>query len=315
MNQVAARRLRRSPHDGFTLVEMLVVIAIVSLLVSLLLPALSAARAVANAGVCMAHMRQQGIVVLNYCSANKQAFPFEQEFYGNYNGLGPSISWGTAAQLLNSGDLDRGPTQNFLPVGGPWAPNVYCPGILNCPGEASTGIAGYLSTNNGQVSVAATYRNGYTRNVLIAGAADVRQAAYVSGYSPPMVVLKTHYTFSGLSAGVRSFSYGNLQLPMVNYMPYGLALNSTPPLYNVDAPTQATVEQAVGGQGLWIAYDGVLYVNGIVYRHPNRTSNFLYLDGHVVATKPSDIDCMLSQSGGDPVNSWDARMSLGGNSK
>jgi prepilin-type N-terminal cleavage/methylation domain-containing protein len=69
------------PHrfqDGFTLVELLVVMAIISVLISILLPALSKARQQANCIACASNLRQVG-----------QAFAM---YEGDYQGHAP-IQW------------------------------------------------------------------------------------------------------------------------------------------------------------------------------------------------------------------------------
>ena len=89
---------RLSSPRGFTLVELLVVIAIIAMLVTLLLPAVQAAREAARRTQCINKMRQLGIAVANYESA-ENVFPAgrlspdwekngeAQESYTNYNAV------------------------------------------------------------------------------------------------------------------------------------------------------------------------------------------------------------------------------------
>jgi len=74
---------RQHPGSGFTLVELLVVVAIIAVLAALLLPALSRAKAAAQATRCRSNLRQQGLALTFYVS--------DHRVYPPLNGHDPAL--------------------------------------------------------------------------------------------------------------------------------------------------------------------------------------------------------------------------------
>lgn len=59
-------RPRKTGRGGFTLVELLVVVAMIAMLAALLLPALSTAREKGKSAVCQSNLKQLGIAFAMY---------------------------------------------------------------------------------------------------------------------------------------------------------------------------------------------------------------------------------------------------------
>lgn len=65
----------KEASGGFTLIELLVVVGIIALLVAILMPALAMARERAKATLCGSNLRQWGVALNLYTTANDGAFP------------------------------------------------------------------------------------------------------------------------------------------------------------------------------------------------------------------------------------------------
>jgi prepilin-type processing-associated H-X9-DG protein len=109
----------------FTLVELLIIIAIIAILASMLLPALRKAKGRGLQLACMNNLKQLGIIVQMYGNDNNQCMPMH---YNAANGW----YWGTT--IANSGYMDQlslivhCPDKRLLASGFGW-----CYGMVGAP--------------------------------------------------------------------------------------------------------------------------------------------------------------------------------------
>ena len=228
MSDVCNVRTDRPTSRGFTLVELLVVIAIIGTLVGLLLPAVQSAREAARQSACQNNLKQLGLAVLNYESVNQTLPPNHYPWQlGLLMNSGTTMTYGdtvsflcwllpfTEEQILGDQAIAR-IKSNGNQMGGAY---LQQPQVLLCPSEPNrgkgpfgTGVTSYRGNRGdipmveyvvqrGPISVGSTKSGStYVKNIA------VRQKDILDGTSTTVLLSEatvgTQGTSSAFPAGV-----------------------------------------------------------------------------------------------------------------
>jgi prepilin-type N-terminal cleavage/methylation domain-containing protein len=198
----AVSRPRRSP-GGFTLVELLVVIAIIGTLVGLLLPAVQSAREAARRSSCTNNLKQCGLLIHNFASANNGALPNSTRPPGSGPSATKRVSWNTRTLgFLEEQTLfqqyDQSNSRNWSSTtrgdgNATFPPNAVLVNqnipTLNCPSDPTQGLAfdadpqsstqPFAFPTDGGLAVVNAGRTGFATNGLFCATTDYSPTVYV----------------------------------------------------------------------------------------------------------------------------------------
>jgi prepilin-type N-terminal cleavage/methylation domain-containing protein/prepilin-type processing-associated H-X9-DG protein len=131
---------------GFTLIELLVVISIIAVLIALLLPAVQSAREAARRAQCFNNLKQFGLAVHNYMSAN-DVFPIQ--CLPPWAGDKTFDDWGFTWYAAILPQMEQQPLFNSMNFG----VSVWDPGTANWYSIGGNSAAPPMSNHPGGVNV------------------------------------------------------------------------------------------------------------------------------------------------------------------
>lgn len=180
MNQVG--RNLRPRRRGFTLVELLVSLAIISLLLALTMPAVQQSRAAARRAACTSNLRQLCLALHNYHDSHQILPP------GSFV-RGPSFptesGWGWGSMILPH--VDQGPLWNQIHFGLPTANGANRPAVAQsvrlwvCPADSAPDQISVALPGYPDVNVATGNYCGVSG--VLAGMSAIRFANIIDGLS------------------------------------------------------------------------------------------------------------------------------------
>jgi len=182
--------MKRSPPDrselAFTLVELLVVVAIIGVLASLLLPAISKAPAKAKRIKCVSNLRQIGIAFHTFAADHEQLFPMQ-------------------VPIADGGSLEFVPTSQTYRHFQVMSNNLETPRILICPADTRQPADDWPALLNPNVSYFVGLASGFTNPAsILAGDRNITTVGTTGG---PVIINATASWSSNLHVFV-----GNLLL-------------------------------------------------------------------------------------------------------
>ena len=146
----SSRSRRKRSSTGFSLVELLIVIAIIAILAALLLPALAGAKAKAQTISCLNNLKQLAVATQAYMADNRGLFVANNR--GDIPGPQATNAW-----VLGNMRYESDATNTvFLRLSRlfPYASQL---GVFHCPADKSVADTGAMSGNNPRTSRVRSY--------------------------------------------------------------------------------------------------------------------------------------------------------------
>ncbi len=200
-SRISSTRLNGNTNSGFTVVELLVTLAIIGVLVAILLPAVQQAREASRRTQCQNQLRQVGLACVEFESSYRNYPP--GWLFGGY-GIGPdSTAWSVFAQLLPF--LDQTPlyTKGGIPKSTLRASGIAGQqlGVFLCPTDPGSNSGPRFDAGN---MVSLNFAVGQTNYKAVCGAnwgADNSQGVGITELGSDWINIGTNGSYDGLDQG------------------------------------------------------------------------------------------------------------------
>ena len=142
---VTVKNFLRWLRRAFTLIEMLVVIAIIGILAGMLLPALNRTRHLAREKGCVSNLRQVYVALKLYADQHDGWFPVERTEHNPHDGLLRALSVSPSDLMMRAmycpeGDLMEQSARNTTR----YTPKGQSDSVIDTPGNNAAGNIGYI---------------------------------------------------------------------------------------------------------------------------------------------------------------------------
>jgi prepilin-type N-terminal cleavage/methylation domain-containing protein/prepilin-type processing-associated H-X9-DG protein len=333
-------RSRNRTRGAFTLIELMVVIAIIALLIAILLPSLQSARQHAKAVTCATNLHHVGLAMANYLYTSRGTYPSSYLYPDDEEG-----NWSFAQQETKPFGYMH--WSYFLFEGGQVNDKAFqCPIYENGgaprtnPGMNPSDWEGGQVDQNGQSTVNQLTDKQAARMAYTANAAIIPRNKFTSALSggprvntfvreqnikhPGATIMVTEFLNNWKALGVQQGAAveSKSHRPINPFYHVGSGFNEyqTPPqapgfIYGTPSDTETygllPLSEVRDRSNILDYTSGVAQINAIGRHHPNSNtvyakkyggvSNFLYADTHVESM--TALDSVVKRQWGDRYNS------------